>query len=100
MIISSQRHLDASIVADKSAAGDYAVLLSPEFEAGGLTVQVLLDGHHSYAACAADGGQLRVTVASATDHDAVGLLPDAEAFLEAVHMGDDYYDVATGAKVF
>jgi len=100
--ISSQRHIDADVVATKSAAGDYSIVVSPTFSVAGHEYEVVLDGHHSLAAALADGVEPVAAVATATVHDAVALLDrgEVEAFLAAVHMGDDYYDVATGKLVF
>lgn len=101
-IISSQRHIDYDIVAQKLATEDYAVTLSPEFEIDGETYCVVLDGHHSLAAAVEAGVQADYSTADATAHDAVALLDrgEIEDFLLATHMGDDYYDVATGKDIW
>lgn len=100
--ISSQRYLDEEIVAAKIAAGDFDVAVSPSFEVDGETFRVVLDGHHSLEAARQVGVAPIYTEYTATEHDAIALLDggDIEAFLEAVHMGDDYYDVATGLTVW
>lgn len=100
--ISSQRYIDQDIVASKIAAADFEVLVSPEFEVDGKIVCVVLDGHHSLAAAKAAGVAPSYNTASATDHDAVGLIDcgEVEDFLAAVHLGDDYYDVDTGECVW
>ena len=101
-LISSQRHLNQEIVADKLADEDFAVLVSPVFEIDGDEYQVVLDGHHSYAAAKQAGVDVDYTIATATDHDAVGELLDGriDDFLMITHMGDDYYDILTGKDVF
>jgi hypothetical protein len=100
-IISSQRYLDDSIVDAKRDAADYECVVSPLFQIDGEQYKVLLDGHHSYAAAVADGVAPVLVTADATDHDAVSLLDaDVGLFLEAVHMGSDYYDLATGKDVW
>lgn len=101
-IISSQRYTDEDIVAEKIEACDFDVLVSPEFEIDGETYCVILDGHHSFAAAKAAGVCPSYSTATACEHDAVGLLDkgDIETFLEATHMGDDYYNVDTGECIW
>lgn len=99
-IISSQRYLDDDIVQAKRAAGDYVITVSPEFEVCGEMVRVLIDGHHSYAAAIADGVKPEIAEADALQDDRIGLLPDADAYLEASYMGDDWYDISTGRAHF
>lgn len=96
--ISSQRYIDEEIVAAKIAAEDFEVMVSPSFEVDGEAFRVVLDGHHSMEAARQAGVSPIYTEYTATEHDAIGLLEsgDFETFLEAVHMGDDYYDVETG----
>lgn len=98
--ISSQRHRDDEIVAEKQGAKDYDVLVSPEFYVPDwdATVRVILDGHHSLEAAKRDGAAPTFLEADAMDHDAVGMIArgDIEGFLEAAHIDDDYYDVSTG----
>lgn len=101
MLISSQRFLDPDIVAQKLASHDFGVLVSPEFNLPDLVnepLEVLLDGHHSYAAARQAGVQPDFTVATPQVHDAVTFLEngDIDGFLNAVHQGDDYFDVNTG----
>jgi hypothetical protein len=101
-LISSQRHINPAIVAEKLADEDYAVLVSPVFEIDGDEYQVVLDGHHSYMAAKQAGVDADLTVATATDHDAVGELIDGriDDFLLITHMGSDYYDINTGKDVW
>ncbi len=100
--ISSQRYTDDEIVAAKIAGQDFDVLVSPEFTVEGEIVRVVLDGHHSLAAAKAVGVDPVFSTATATQHDAVALLDrgEMEDFLQVTHMGDDYYDVETGACVW
>ncbi len=102
MIISSQRYINEALVTAKIEDQDFELLVSPAFDIDGMTVRVLLDGHHSLAASKAAGVAPIVVVADSTDHDAVALIEsgDAEGFLSATHMGDDYYDVKTGEDVW
>ncbi len=100
-IISSQHYIDDAIVAAKQAERDYTVTLSPEFEVGGVLVQVVLDGHHSLAAAKADGVDPDYTLADASTNDTVALIAvDPAKFLEAAWIDGDYYDVSTGASVW
>ena len=100
--ISSQRYIDESIVAEKIAAEDFEVMVSPVFEIDGEEYRVILDGHHSHAAAMASGSTPSYWTADCGDHDAVGLLEtgSADDFLLATHMGNDYYDVSTGIDVW
>lgn len=99
--ISSQRYLNDEIVAQKVEAQDFVVLVSPEFEVDGIVVRVVLDGHHSYAAAKEAGVSPEFVEATGSDHDAVGMEKhNAEGFLEATHLGDDYYNIETGACIW
>jgi len=100
--ISSQRYIDEEIVESKRANEDYEVFVSPAFEVDGQTVRVVLDGHHSLAAALENGEEPTFTEYDSTDHDAICLLEsgDVEGFLQATHMGDDYYNVDTGKDVW
>lgn len=98
--ISSQRHLNASVVDTKRTVQDYTVTVSPWFEVEGEEYRVVLDGHHSLAAAKADGVEPSWVTATATTDDRILLLPDFEAFLAACRMDSDYYDVFTGLEVW
>lgn len=54
-LITVQSYLDEATVAEKQAAGDYTVLVSPEFDLDGEQARVVLDGHHSLNAALRDG---------------------------------------------
>lgn len=99
--ISSQRYLDDAIVAAKIDDGDFDVLVSPAFAVDGEMVAVILDGHHSYHAAMRSGVVPVFAEATIQDNDAVALIEsDVDSFLEAVHIGDDYYYVDTGLTVW
>lgn len=99
--ISSQRFLDEAIVEIKRAARDYNVLVSPEFEIGGETYRVVLDGHHSLAAAREDGVEPEYREATNQDIDSLLILAeDPEYFLQINHLGDDYYDIADGSLIW
>lgn len=50
-LVSNQRFIDPKIVAEKIAAGDYAVQVSPLFiDPDGNRYRIVIDGHHSLAA--------------------------------------------------
>lgn len=102
MIISSQRFINDDIVAEKINAGDFEVIVSPEFMIDGESYQVILDGHHSFAAANQSGVAPVYIVATSTYHDAIGILErgEIESFLEVVHFGDDYYNVETNKCVW
>jgi hypothetical protein len=102
MVISSQRFINEEIVAEKIAAEDFEVMLSPGFEIDGEIYQVVLDGHHSLQAAKQAGVDPFFWVADCSDHDAIGLLDagNIDDFMMAVHMGNDYYNTETGKDVW
>lgn len=102
MIISSQRYLDDSLVAEKVANEDYNVLLSPVFVVEGEEYQVILDGHHSLAAAKQAAVDPVFVVADCSDSDNVGMLEAGKIddFLVACHIDDNYYDIESGQYVW
>ena len=102
MLITSQDHRDEETIEAKRAAKDYAVTVSPEFEIDGETYQVIIDGHHSFEAAKLDGVEPEFVIATAQDHDAIGMIERGEIdqFLEAVYHGSDYRDPYTGKFAF
>lgn len=54
-LVSTQSFRDPETVAEKQDAGDYVVLVTPEFMLNGVPTRAVLDGHHSLAAAIADG---------------------------------------------
>jgi len=102
MLITSQDHRDEETIEAKRAAKDYAVTVSPEFEIDGETYQVIIDGHHSFEAAKLDGVEPEFVIATAQDHDAIGMIQRGEIdhFLEAVYHGSDYRDAYTGKFAF
>lgn len=102
MLITSQHHIDPAIVADKMAAEDYEVFVSPAFEIDGISCRVILDGHHSFAAAREAGVAPMITECTAREHDAISLLEagEIEAFLEAVYMDGDYINAETDKAIF
>jgi hypothetical protein len=101
-IISSQRFLDEEKVADKLAARDFIVSISPAFVADfgidGATYQVVLDGHHSLAAAKIAGVDAEFVTVDESEHDAVALLAAGKVddFLAVTYIDSDYYNVETG----
>lgn len=95
--ISSQRYIDPKIVAIKRAAADYIVQYVI-VHVGEETYAVVVDGHHSIAAARADCVDLEYEEA----HPEVfaEAASNGLAFLEAHHLGDDYYYVSTGELVW
>lgn len=102
MIISSQRYLDEDIVAEKIAAQDFVVHVSPAFEVDGDIYQVVLDGHHSLAAALESGVSPVYHEMGRQEHDAVGLIAKGEVddFLAVTRIDSDYYSVETGVDVW
>ena len=101
-IISSQNYTDEDIVARKIEDEDFVVMLSPEFEYDGRIFQVVLDGHHSYAAAIEAGVEPEFFTATAQDCDYIGYLAngDIESFLDNAHLGNDWYDISTGNTIW
>lgn len=97
--ISSQRFTDPAVVEEKRCARDYAVQLVP-VEVEGAAYLVVVDGHHSLAAAKADGAEPEWEVLSPAHELSQHARRDPETFLEASHLGDDYYDVSTGRNVW
>lgn len=95
--ISSQRYIDDAIVADKSAAADYAVSFV-NVGVDGESYRVLVDGNHSYAAAIADGVEPTWEHASTIQQD-VDALGGIE-WLEQHQHDSDWYDVSTGVNVW
>lgn len=100
--ISSQRFINDAIVAEKAAAADYTVAVSPTFEIDGETYRVILDGHHSFAAAKIAGVEPTFVEHDASDDDRIGYINNGqvEDFLEAAHIDSDYYDINTGHDVW
>ncbi len=101
MIISSQKYLDDAIVAQKLAAGDFLVTLSPEFEVDGETYQTIIDGHHSLAAARLAGVSPEFETAG-TENDNLIMLDNGRVddFLEATYIDSDWYDIEDGVPVW
>jgi hypothetical protein len=102
-VISSQRYRDESIVEDKRealACSDATTVTLPVLPVGAEhpDLYILMDGHHTHSAAVALGLAIAYRVLERSEHDLAGL--SGEALLQAAHLGDDYYDVATGADVF
>lgn len=102
MMISSQRYLDDSLVAEKIVNEDYNVLVSPVFVVDGEEYQVILDGHHSLAAAKQAGAEPVFVVADCSDSDNVGLIEAGKIddFLVACHIDDNYYNIEDGRYVW
>ena len=54
-LITTQSYRDDAKVAEKQEAGDYVVLVTPEFSFDGDVARAVLDGHHSLEAALRDG---------------------------------------------
>lgn len=101
MIITGQFFLDDAIVAEKQAAGDYAVSLSPVVEVDGDLYRVVLDGNHSLAAALADGVEPQYSEIDRSNDLAADLLDagDVDGYL-AFHADGDYYDPMTWQTIW
>jgi hypothetical protein len=101
-LISSQRYIDDEIVAKKIEAQDFEVQVSPTFEYEGEEYQVILDGHHSFAAAIEAGVEPELIEQTATENDIIGLLNmgDVESFMRAAQMDSSWYYAETGKDVW
>ena len=99
MIISSQRHIDDSIVEAKRANRDYTVTIGKVIDIDGETFRVVIDGHHSLAAARADGVAPELVEASVADCDREAI-DDVDDYLESHWVDSDWYDIETGNKVW
>jgi phage-related protein (TIGR01555 family) len=78
-LVSNQKYLDASIVAEKIAARDFVVQVTPMFvDPRGLRYRVVIDGHHSLAAATRAGVAPTLVEGDYAGSDYV-VLPDAGA---------------------
>lgn len=100
--ISSQRHIDLDIVQDKLDDEDFVVTVSPVFIHDGLTLRVVLDGHHSLEAAKLAGVEPDFVEQNASQNDRIALLNKGQFddFLAATYMDSDYYDVVTGKTIW
>lgn len=101
ILISSQRHRDEAIIAEKRATKDYGVSVSPAFELFGEQVRLVLDGHHSYDAAILDGVRPDICELDATDDDRIALLlaGNLDDFLAVTRIDSDLYDIETGHDI-
>lgn len=101
-LISSQRYLDDARVAQKMANKDFTVRLSPAFNVGGETLQVVEDGHHAMEAARRSGVNPNFIVQSERDNDRIGLLNKGKIddFLEASYMDSPWYYIHSGKEVW
>jgi hypothetical protein len=101
-IISAQEYRNEATVAEKLAAADFTVFLSPVFEIDGEEYQVVLDGHHSYEAAVQAGVEPEFEIQSVRDNDTLALLEEGrvEDFLELHIIDGEYRHIATGKAVW
>lgn len=101
-LITSQHYINEDFVAQKVAAGDFEVQVSPVFVVDGVAYRVVLDGHHSLAAAIEAGVEPVIVERDAMDDDRVAVLDrgDVDGFLAACWMDGDYRDAVTGADVW
>lgn len=101
-LISSQRYLDNDTTQEKIDTQDFTVSVSPKFTIDGEEYQVILDGHHSFAAAIESGNEPEFIELSVSEHDAIQWLVEnkPETFLEVTYIDSPYYDINTGIDVF
>lgn len=95
--ITSQRHIDENIVAEKQNAHDYTVSYVT-VELDGTEYAVVVDGHHSYEAARRDGAAVVWEVSVESQKEANAMNP--VDFLDSRWMGDDWFFIANGQLVF
>ena len=102
MTISSQHYRNDEIIEAKRAANDYVVTLSPTFEFDGMTMRVILDGHHALEAAKLDGVAPEFVESTVAENEHIRLIGKGEydEFLLAVWCDGDYYDIETGHYVW
>jgi hypothetical protein len=101
-IISSQRYINDGIVEQKRESKDYVVALSPAFEIDGMTVQVVLDGHHSLEAARLDNVDTEYYEQNVRDNDTIALLDSGniDDFMSTHRLDSDWYNVETGNDIW
>lgn len=101
-LISSQRFLDESIVAEKAENEDFSCKYY-RISVNGTEYRVLVDGHHSYAAAKAAGVEPELDeVDGQIKAEFDGQVADlgAEGWLEAHYHDAPYYHLDTGVDVW
>lgn len=101
-IISSQEYRSEKVIADKIAANDFAVTLSPVFRVDGEEMQVILDGHHSFEAARRAGVAAEYVIATARDNDTIACLDrgDVNDFLAQNVIDSQWVYLATQQPVW
>lgn len=104
-LVTTQEFRDPNIVAQKKAASDFAVQVSPEFMVGGKPYRAILDGHHSFTA-ANEAGEAPVFEEIGDNQEpAVRILNEGKvaSFLAAIrkpNSAPSYFNPMTGEKRF
>lgn len=101
-LISSQRYLDETRVAEKMKAGDFTVKVSPPFQVDGEALQVIEDGHHALEAAKRSGVSPKIVVQSPRENDRMGLLNSGKTddFLEASYVDSPWYYMDNGKEIW
>lgn len=98
MLISTQRYLDADIVAAKRTQSEYEVQIV-RLTIDGVEYGYVIDGHHSHAAAVEQGAPIEIDDATAEYQHEIDYL-GFDGFIQAHHQGDDIFDLATGNDLF
>ena len=102
-LITAQEYLDNAIVNQKLNDADFDVFVSPAFIHEGQEYQVILDGHHSFAAAKLAGIEPNFIVQNVKENDTIGLLLDGNTsdFLEVNQdAGNEYRFAETNKAVW
>jgi hypothetical protein len=94
-LITSQNHIDADVVAEKSLSKDYVVIVGKIITINGIDYRVVIDGHHSLRAAINDKAIPTYHIATVTECDREGI-DDVEQYLESHWMDGDYRDAFSG----
>lgn len=100
MKLSSQKHLDADTIEEKRAAQDYTVTLATIIDpTTDVDYDLVIDGHHSYAAALLDGVAPEYVFSDYNYQSEVECI-GFDDFLAAHYIDSDWYDLETGNPAY
>lgn len=101
-LISSQRFLDRSIVAQKIRDQIFDVHVTPSFSLDGRDVRAITDGHHALEAAIKSGNTPNFIQQTARENDRIGMLNNGsiDDYLQAAYHDSPWYDFATKIDLF
>ena len=99
MMITSQRYIDQDTVDAKINDSDYVVMLATIADSDGNEYDLVVDGHHSYAA-AIQSGNAPVYEYSDYNYQAEVDCLGFDDFMASKWIDSEYYDIETGVNVW